>query len=448
MRDETGYRLWHTGNGGGVQTRVNDRFGVIGLRQPASFVRRSANGLDGWSDAMPVRLDGKEPIGTFAAAIGAGASADRLVAGYEGKRARACLATFTDGVDWATVTAPKGAASKGKRRSECWDGSTSFLGRAADTYVLPVTELPSPLVWYRRDFGTPGGWREIRGVHVVSLGADLPSISAGTKRRNQTSLSSWYLDRLGKLERFRRQIYSVLLTFMGNGLWLGLLTVIEWPKDLSEPTGNASAAPQRDTTNVYLVTSRDGVHIDDEWVYAQRPLIPKGTRWSDWDSGFVLPAAQIVTDATTHRIYYEVRSGSRHEERFDKPGTIAVASWDRDRLVGVHLAHGDIEGWLTTKPFRLRGLAVVLNVDTKQACSSVTVEVLDEANTPFAGFGHGSAIPLRDCSGARVFARWAEAGASLPDRLLARRVKLRFTLRGAAKLYGFALVSNASVARR
>ena len=449
VRDGAGYRLWHTGNGGGVQTRVNDRLGVVGLRQPTAFVRRSANGLDGWSDAVPVRLDGKEPGGTFAIAVGAGASAKRLVAGYEGKRARACLATSTDGVDWATVAAPQGAASKGKRRSECWDGSTSFLGRAADTYVLPLTELAPPLVWYRRDFGTPGGWREIRGVHVVSLGADLPSISAGAKQRNQTGLSSWYLDRLGKLERFRRQIYSVLLTFMGNGLWLGLLTVIEWPKDLSEPTGNSSAAPQRDTTNVYLVTSRDGVHFDDEWVYAQRPLIPKGTRWSDWDSGFVLPAAQIVTDATTHRIYYEVRSGSRHEERFDKPGTIAVASWDRDRLVGVHLAHGDVEGWLTTKLFRLRGLAVVLNVDTQQACSSVTVEVLDEANRPFAGFGHESAIPLRGhSSGTRAFANWVEAGASLPHRLLGRRVKLRFTLRGAAKLYGFALARNASTARR
>lgn len=145
VRDGAGYRLWHTGNGGGVQTRVNDRLGVVGLRQPTAFVRRSANGLDGWSDAVPVRLDGKEPRGTFAIAVGAGASAKRLVAGYEGKRARACLATSTDGVDWATVAAPQGAASKGKRRSECWDGSTSFLGRAADTYVLPLTELAPPL---------------------------------------------------------------------------------------------------------------------------------------------------------------------------------------------------------------------------------------------------------------------------------------------------------------
>ena len=442
VQDGTGYRLWHTGNGAAKQTRLNDRFGVTGLRQPSSFVRRSADGLVDWSDAVPVRLDGKEPSGTFAAAVGAGASAGRLVAGYEGRRARACLATSSDGVNWATIS----AAPAGRRRSDCWDGSTSFLGRAADTYVLPLTEPASPLVWYRRDFGTPGGWREIRGLHVVSLGAGLPSIGSG-RRRNQTGVSSWYLDRLGKLERFRRQIYSVLLTPMGGGLWLGLMTVIEWPKDLSEPTGNESAAPQRDTTNVYLVTSRDGVHIDDEWVYAGQPLVPKGALWRDWDSGFVLPAAQIVTDATTHRIYYEARSGSRHEERFDSLGVIAMAKWTRDRIVGVRLAHGDVDGWLVTKLFPLRGLAVVLNLDTRQVCSSVTVEVLDETNRTIAGLGRKSAIPIRGRSAAGVLARWSEVGASLPRRLLGHLIKLRFTLRGAAKLYGFAVASNASEAR-
>ena len=87
-------------------------------------------------------------------------------------------------------------------------------------------------------------------------------------------------------------------------------------------------------------------------------------------------------------------------------------------------------------------------MDTQQACSSVTVELLDEANTPFAGLGLESAIPLRGRSGARVFARWAEVGALLPRRLLGGRVKLRFTLRGTAKLYGFALASNVSTARQ
>ena len=70
-----------------------------------------------------------------------------------------------------------------------------------------------------------------------------------------TRRHSFYLDRLGKLERYRRQIYSLTLTRHTPQLWLGLLTVIEWPKDASEPHAppNASAGTRRfeiDTTQV------------------------------------------------------------------------------------------------------------------------------------------------------------------------------------------------------
>lgn len=455
VRDATGYRLWHTANGQAKQTRVNDKFDVTGLRQPSTFVRHSSDGLSGWSEPVPVTLDGKETTGTFAATSGMGAPGSRFVAGYEGNRARACLASSVDGTKWVTMA---GKAVGRRRMPDCWDNSHSFLGRAADTYVQPLSE-PEPMVWYRRDFGTPGGWREIRGVHIVSLGSELPEIAAGAGPRNQTVRSSWYLDRLGKLERFRRQIYSVLLTPMGDSLWLGLMTVIEWPKDMSEPTGNESAAPERDTTNVYLVTSRDGIHIDDEWIYAHRPLIPKGRLWRDWDGGFVLPAAQIVTDETSHRVYYEARSGSRHEERFDRPGTIAMASWDRDRLVGVRAAHEGVDASLTTKAFELRSLFVVLNADTSESCSSIAVEVLEATlGKPLPGLGLSTAVPLQGVSATRATALWRvgdkkkaaaalrtkEVGGMLPRKLLGQQVKLRFNLHGGAKLYGFAIANSST----
>ena len=53
------------------------------------------------------------------------------------------------------------------------------------------------------------------------------------------------------------------------------MSVIEYPKDKSEPQGGEHPYLQRDTINFYLITSRDGIHIDDEWVYAHRPLLPK-----------------------------------------------------------------------------------------------------------------------------------------------------------------------------
>ena len=44
------------------------------------------------------------------------------------------------------------------------------------------------------------------------------------------------------------------LTRHTDDLWLGLMTVIEWGKDQSEPEGFDKPAFKRDTTNVYLVT--------------------------------------------------------------------------------------------------------------------------------------------------------------------------------------------------
>ena len=83
--------------------------------------------------------------------------------------------------------------------------------------------------------------------------AEIPS--ASTPTGIQSRPTEWYLDRLGKLERYRRQIYSLTLTRHTPQLWLGLLTVIEWPKDASEPHAppNASAGTprfERDTTQV------------------------------------------------------------------------------------------------------------------------------------------------------------------------------------------------------
>ena len=113
---------------------------------------------------------------------------------------------------------------------------------------------------------------------------------------------------------------------------LGLLTVLEWPKDDSEPEGADRPAFQRDTTRTYLVTtheicspyaaaiartnpnpnpnptplptptqvtSRDGLSVDLQHLYAHQPILPTGERQGDWNAGFKLPAAQIVSRPTS-----------------------------------------------------------------------------------------------------------------------------------------------------
>ena len=65
----------------------------------------------------------------------------RYYAGYEGyQHSRACLARSRDGLDWETLQSPRDTVTVYRPQSDCWTtspkGSRSFLGRAADTYVM------------------------------------------------------------------------------------------------------------------------------------------------------------------------------------------------------------------------------------------------------------------------------------------------------------------------
>jgi hypothetical protein len=337
----------------------------------------------------------------------------------------------------------------------CLDGTPSALGRAGDCNVQPVFDARKgrQLVWYRRDFGTAGGWREIRGVQIVELDSILSNDSA-TAAKPAGRVSSYYLDRLGKLERFRRQIYSVTLTRHSKDLWLGLMTVIEWAKDMGEPVGDQLPSFQRDTTSVYLVTSRDGVHIDDEWVYARRPLLPKGKLQRDWNSGFQLAAAQLVTDYKSNqwRVYFEARK-LRHEDRFKDPGVIGMAAWRLGALVGLRAADPTRNAAVVTKTFKVASprLALLLNVDMGSApCgeSSVLVELLSEDLDLLPRAMARRAAPLIDTTGTSVRVSW-KVGPGLPLAASTHvpagiPLRLRFTLRGAVRLYAFRVLPNAT----
>ena len=350
-----------------------------------------------------------------------------------------CVSTLTA---WAEV-----------RKIDCTDGSQSRLGRAADAYVQPLYDGRRQLVWYRRDYGGPGGWREIRGVQVVEVNASINYGLGDLNRDPLTNVGSYYLDRMGKLERFRRQIYTLSFTRRSKNLWLGLMTVIEWAKDLDEAAGPQNPAFQRDTTNVYLVTSRDGIHIDDEWVYAHQPLLSKGRLQVEWNSGFMLPAAQIVADkeGTESRIYFEARR-VRHEERFNEAATIGLAKWQFDRLAGVRAADPANSAFFVTKPFLTKGsnLGVLLNVGVPDTCAgAVRVEIFLENSAASAVQGIVK-LPLnkrafeRSRSGNRVRVGWTlgeqpgktDTFSTLPNST----VRLRFTLQGAARLYAFRVI--------
>ena len=421
--------------------------------------RTSADGVTDWSDPEPVLINGRQMFGNRDSDLGtldvvptpsllprnpsAGRQKLLYLGGYQGRSGTACIASSSDGRAFDTMasTHDVNGGSQHWDRCTCHGAVHSALGRAGDTYVHLLVDpaRQRELVWYRNDFGTAAGWREIRGVRVAELNQRFADIDNGTETTEIKKLhASWYLDRLGKLEHFRRQAYAVTLTPYSEDLWLGLMTVIEWAKDVEEPRGDDLPAFERDTLSVYLVTSRDGVHIDCEWVYARQPLLPKdGLTQADWDGGMLMPGVQLMTREHEHRMYFEGRAKTHHEHRWGGRAQMGTATWPRDQLVGIQPAHPDAVGLLVTKSFRPDEGGLRLVVDVTTCGSQILVEVWMDGHS-VAGRSFADALPVTGISGS-VMAGWQGGqGLAVPQ---GATVQLRFQLTGAAKLYAFQMVA-------
>ena len=421
----------------------------------------SADGVKDWSDSEPVLMNGRAAeMGTLDVVPtpsllsrnppAAGRQPQKMLylGGYQGFQGTACIASSSDGRDFDTMASTLDVDSDSQhwRQLACWGNEQvhsvhSALGRAGDTYVHLLVDpaRQRELVWYRGDFGGKDGWREIRGVRVAELNQRFVDIRNGPQATEVKELhASWYLDRLGKLEQYRRQVYAVTLTPYSEDLWLGLMTVIEWAKDGEEPRGHDLPAFERDTLSVYLITSRDGVHIDCEWVYAHQPLLPKdGLTQADWDGGMLMPGVQLMTREHEHRMYFEGRAQTHHEGRFSSHAQMGTATWPRDQLVGIQPAHPDAVGLLVTKSFRPDEGGLRLVVDATACDSHILVEVWMDGRS-VAGRSFADALPITSVSGS-VMAGW-QGGQGLAVAQGAT-VQLRFNLTGAAKLYAFQMVT-------
>jgi len=135
------------------------------------------------------------------------------------------------------------------------------------------------------------------------------------------------------------------------------------------------------------------------WVYAGQPLIPRGPDGS-FDKDILLPASTIVTHDDKHWLYY-AGANERHgneQVRFDRKHAIGLATLRLDGFVG--LRAGETAGTIVTKPFRLEGQELMVNVDARDG--EVSVEVLDETGQPlpdYAGEEVVAATKLDDLAG-------------------------------------------------
>ncbi|MBP85981.1 MAG: hypothetical protein CMJ64_04560 [Planctomycetaceae bacterium] len=111
-----------------------------------------------------------------------------------------------------------------------------------------------------------------------------------------------YLERVRK-QALRRQIY-VLTDWIYEGVHFGLMSVLEYPTDVSEGTKTDHITRhERSIENYYIVTSRDGIAWDFHWIYAGQPFVCRGPARS-WDKDMVFPTSQLITHQDKHWIYY------------------------------------------------------------------------------------------------------------------------------------------------
>lgn len=295
--------------------------------------------------------------------------------------------------------------------------------RAADTQnqILWDGIAGRYLLITRQDLAGDGGdHKETRGTRVMEH-----------HQRNDLDEhpTAWRdLQILGFDRRKRRQIHAMTV-WPYKGVYFGFLGAMEFLTDdgFSSTPGDLKTRHEENIVNFYIATSRDAVDWDLRWAYASKPLLPRGPEGSFDKDGIHVP--NLITYNDRHWLYYCGMS-----ERFghnDPKGEMGIGLATL-RLDGfVCLAAKEKLGRVVTKPFKLEGNKLRVNVDATDG--ELSVEVLDSDSNPSQGFS-GSHAPTYDgVDELRCEPTWE--GEDLSE-LKGKTIQLQFNIRN-AKLYAF-----------
>ncbi len=308
-----------------------------------------------------------------------------------------------------------------------YNNGRPVTGRACDTYnqIIWDGEARVYRLYTRQDYGDPGyrllgDLREIRGSRSMTN----PDVKSDPT--NWTMVRKWRFDREGPDEHQRRQLMS-MTNWIYSGVHFALMEVYEWPENFSEGPYDPYKRHERDIINLYVATCRGDDLWDLNWVYAGKPIIPRGPDGS-FDKDWVWHISNIVTYKDRHWIYY---TGS--QERHWKPPwnlAIGVATLRLDGFASLQAKGAG--GIVTTKPFRLEGNTLEVNVEAPKG--ELQCEVLDESSQPLPDFSGRNSPVYSSVDTVRLQPRWKRATNLSP--LTGRTVRLKFNLSN-AKLYAF-----------
>jgi len=299
--------------------------------------------------------------------------------------------------------------------------------------VLPRTAIPHPQIEGRRYVTASDTHSQIiwdgeanvyriftRDIYAGPQEGDDRKVSRGTRSMTNpdvkadptrwTMVRSWEFDREGPEEYRYRQIYA-LTDWMYEGVHFALMSVLT----------------SEGMIDFYIGTSRDADHWDLSWVYAGQPLVPPGPKDS-FDAAGAFPFSQVVTWQDRHWLFY----GAMDKGHKDKENrmTIGLATLRLDGFVS--LAAGQEPGMVTTKPFKLNGSKLEVNVDASGG--EFSVEVQDATGQPIPGFARQDCREIKGIDELRLQPKWARH-ADLVS-LNGKVIRLRFDFQN-ARLYAF-----------
>jgi len=233
-----------------------------------------------------------------------------------------------------------------------------------------------------------------------------------------------------QMESMKIWVYENIYFGLMHVLTMGQLTGSEGRVAVAEP----DKRPDTDVIDFYIGTSRNGVDFDKSWVYARKPFIQRGPDFS-FDKSILEPSSEIITRGDEHFIYYTGLYSQHHSPAAAKKesGKIGLAKLPLDRFIS-QSAKGKL-GTITTKPFKLQGSTLQVNIDAKKG--RFYVEILDADGKTIPGFSVKEAKIFGGVDQLRLQPKWNSKDLA---SLKGKTIRLKFHLQN-AKLYAFQIKS-------
>jgi hypothetical protein len=174
---------------------------------------------------------------------------------------------------------------------------------------------------------------------------------------------------------------------------------------------------------------------DWSWVNQRETFIPYGPIGSYYATGAVPLHNEPFLVGDDMLIFFNAFSRQQAQPCSFGSRSIGVARLRRDGFAGLRAVDGAAGGGLTTRPIKVMGDDLRLNVEQRDGGGSVVVALLDDRGAELPGYGFAESIPIAS-DAARAPVIWKSRASLKP--LAGQTVRVTMRIRGKAIVYAVA----------